>query len=80
MALDSSDLKNLSMREKLIIAFTFVFAVTYSYYEFEYTVQKNKLKKLKTDLVQVQSSLGAFQQLMKNPAKVKKNPEKNRKN
>ncbi len=71
MALETPDLKNLSMRELMIIGFTLVFGVGYGYYEFEYVSQNDKLKKLKTEIVQVQASLGAFQQIMKNPANVK---------
>ena len=36
------------MREKLIMAFTFIFGVGYGYYEFEYVVQSKMLKKIET--------------------------------
>ena len=75
MPLDSSNLKNMSMREKLIVVFTLVFAVGYGYYEFEYAVQKKNLKKIKADLIQVNASVGAFQTMMKSPEKVKKTRE-----
>ena len=72
MAVAKSDLKNLSLREFMIIGLTLVFGVGYGYYEFEYTAQNNKLKKIMTEMTQVQSSLSAFQSILIDPGKVKK--------
>ncbi len=72
MALDTSSLKNLSAREFLIIGFTVIFGIGYGYYEFEYVSQSKKLKKIKSEISQVQTSLGAFQQVMLNPENVKR--------
>jgi Tfp pilus assembly protein PilO len=71
MAVAKSDLKNLSLREFMIIGCTLVFGVGYGYYEFEYTAQNNKLKKIMTETTQVQSSLSAFQSILIDPGKVK---------
>jgi Tfp pilus assembly protein PilO len=72
MAVAKSDLKNLSLREFMIIGFTLVFGMGYGYYEFEYTAQNNKLKKITADMIQVKSSLSAFQSILIDPGKVKK--------
>jgi len=72
MALDTSDIKNLSMREMMIIGFTLIFGVGYGYYEFEYVSKSNEIKKIKSEMTEGQTSLGAFQQLMKNTKAVKK--------
>ena len=76
MALDKSDLKNLSMRELIIIGFTLIFGVGYGYYEFEYVSKSNEIEKIKSEMSQVQTSLGAFQKLMKSPENIKKTQEK----
>ncbi len=72
MAVEKTDLKNLSPRELMIIGFTLIFGVGYGYYEFEYTAQKNKLDKIMSEMTQVQSSLSAFQNILIDPGKVKK--------
>jgi len=72
MAVAKSDLKNLSLREFMIIGLTLVFGVGYGYYEFEYTAQNSKLEKIVMEITQVQSSLSAFQKILIDPAKVKK--------
>mgnify|MGYP001409765888 CR=1 FL=1 len=72
MAVEMTDIKNLSMREFMIIGLTLVFGVGYGYYEFEYVAQNKKLDKVATELAQVQSSLNAFQQVLMDPRKVKK--------
>ncbi len=60
------------MREMMIIGATVIFGVSYGYYEFEYVSQNKKLKNLKAETVQVQATLGAFQQMMKSPGNIKK--------
>jgi hypothetical protein len=71
MAVAKSDLKNLSLREFMIIGLTLVLGVGYGYYEFEYTAQNSKLEKIVMEIAQVQSSLSAFQKILIDPAKVK---------
>jgi hypothetical protein len=56
----------------MIIGLTLFFGVGYGYYEFEYTVQNNKLKKIMAEMAQVQSSLSAFQSILIDPGKIKK--------
>ena len=72
MAVAKSDLKNLSLREFMIIGLTLVFGVGYGYYEFEYTAQNKELDKIAIEMTQVQSSLNAFQKILIDPGKVKK--------
>jgi Tfp pilus assembly protein PilO len=72
MAVEKSDLKNLSLREFAIIGLTLVFGLGYGYYEFEYTAQNNKLDKIMNEMTEVQSALSAFQSVLIDPGKVKK--------
>jgi Tfp pilus assembly protein PilO len=72
MAVAKSDLKNLSLRELMIIGLTLVFGVGYGYYEFEYTAQNTKLKKITNEMAEVQAALSAFQSILIDPGKVKK--------
>ena len=72
MAVEKTDLKNLSLRELMIIGLTLVFGVGYGYYEFEYTAQNNKLEKIMNEMTEVQTALSAFQNILIDPGKVKK--------
>jgi Tfp pilus assembly protein PilO len=72
MAVAKSDLKNLSLREFMIIGLTLVFGLGYGYYEFEYTTQNNKLDKVMNEMAEVQAALSAFQNILIDPGKVKK--------
>jgi Tfp pilus assembly protein PilO len=72
MAVAKSDLKNLSLREFMIIGLTLVFGLGYGYYEFEYTGQNNKLEKIENEMTEVQAALSAFQSILIDHGKVKK--------
>lgn len=72
MAVAKSDLKNLSMRELVIIGGTLCFAIGFGFYEFEYSVQQKKITKITTEIKEVRESLGTLQKLLVNPKKVEK--------
>jgi hypothetical protein len=72
VAVAKSDLKNLSVRELVIIGGTLCFAIGFGYYEFEYSVQQKKITKVTNEIKEVRASLGTFQKLLVNPKKVNK--------
>jgi|FLOH01.1.fsa_nt_gi Tfp pilus assembly protein PilO len=69
---EKSDLKNLSIRELVIIVGTLLSAVGYGFYQFEYTVQTKKIKKLNEQSTETQASIGALQQVLISPARTQK--------
>jgi septal ring factor EnvC (AmiA/AmiB activator) len=72
MAVDKSDLKNMSMRELVIIGVTLCSAIGFGYYEFEYSAQQKKLTQITSEINEVRASLGVLQKLLVNPKKVEK--------
>jgi peptidoglycan hydrolase CwlO-like protein len=72
MAVEKSDIKNLSIREFVIIGSTLLFAIGFGYYEFEYSVQQKKLTQITSEIKEVRTSLGTLQKLLVNPKKVEK--------
>jgi Tfp pilus assembly protein PilO len=69
---EKSDLKNLSIRELVIIVGTLLSAVGYGFDQFEYTVQTKKIKKLNEQSTETQASIGALQQVLISPARTQK--------
>jgi septal ring factor EnvC (AmiA/AmiB activator) len=72
MAVDKSDLKNMSMRELVVIGVTLCSAIGFGYYEFEYSAQQKKLTQITSEIKEVRASLGVLQKLLVNPKKVEK--------
>ncbi|MBT3922837.1 MAG: hypothetical protein HOF21_09710 [Nitrospina sp.] len=66
------DLSKISIREIIIVVGTFLFAVGYGFYEFEYIPQMKKFADLEKQSKEVQASIGAFQKILINPSKIKK--------
>ncbi len=67
-----SGLKNLSIREIVILVGTLISAVGYGFYQFEYQVQIKQIKKLEKKSKAVKSTTGAFQQALITPARTQK--------
>ncbi len=67
-----SDLKNLSIRELVIIVVTLLGAVGYGFIEFEYNVQTKKIKEIEEQLTQTQTLIGALQKVMVSPVRNQK--------
>ncbi len=69
---EKSDLKNLSIRELVIMGMTLLGAVGYGFIEFEYNVQTKKIKEIEEQLTETQAVMGALQKLMVSPARNRK--------
>lgn len=64
LEMEKFDLKKISTREKMIVAFTLISALGYGYYQFEYVVQGKKMKDAMTRLSQVDASAAALEQAL----------------
>jgi len=69
---EKSDLKNLSIRELVIIVGTLLSAVGYGFYQFEYTVQTKKIQVLEKQSRETQASIVALQKALIPPARIQK--------
>ena len=65
-------LKNLSIRELVIVIGTLVSAIGYGFYQFEYTVQTKKIKVLEKKLTETQATIGALEKVMVSPTHIQK--------
>lgn len=66
------DLQNLSVREMVILVVTVLAAVSYGFYQFEYTVQTKKIKQLDQQTTDIQSSIGALKKVLTSPESSRK--------
>jgi hypothetical protein len=68
----SFDLTKLNTREIVILLVTILAAVGYGFYEYEYSVQIVKFKKLERENRKAQDSVNSLQRLLINPSQIKK--------
>ncbi len=66
------DLKNLSVREKVILAVSLLSAIGYGFYQFEYTVQIEKINRLEKQTSEIQASIGVIKKALVSPESSKK--------
>ncbi|MEE9258359.1 MAG: hypothetical protein V3U37_02350 [Nitrospinaceae bacterium] len=70
--MEKLDLKNLSVRDKMIMVFTLTAALGYGYFEFEYKPVQAKIKNIKVELADAKTIGNSFRQAVMNAGSLEK--------